>query len=211
MNELIPILTQYNLDGIDLDLEAGVADSTDHYTALNSLNSTLKAHGYIISMAPQCSQIYPQKYPPVIDNTWNTYMPLYSTMNLDFVDIIATQFYNNCPCEYNMPICGPEQTYLEWIQKIQQEWHNTYTYQGVTQSYTAIFSDSALKKILIGKPGATTAASSGYQAPETLVNIYKELVTAGKYLGGFMYWSAEYDTPSFTFANTLDQAFWADA
>ena len=192
------IFNQYGISGIDLDLESFFTTKTQ-YLALRSLIKLLHNVGYVVSIAPQCVQMDPNQ--TIIAPGWNKYMPLYDIDYLQYVDIIALQFYNNSSCNFDTV-----DQFSLWVNKIMTGWTAS---GGGFDSISAQFSKDDLAKIVIGKPACTQAAGSGYLNPKSLGDIYKDLKDVqGLSLGGFMFWSAEWDkATNYCYSNTLASAF----
>ncbi|KAK4189413.1 endochitinase 33 [Podospora australis] len=157
------------IDGFDMDLEATSANMVPFAAELRRL---MDAGGgnkkYYLSAAPQC---------PFPDHAMGDML---SQVGFDFVSV---QFYNNyCGAQNFVPGAGEQFNYNfeTW-----DEWART---KSVKRDV----------KVLLGLPGAATAAGSGYVAGEKLRGLIEYSRRFGTF-GGVMVWdmSQVYGNPGF--------------
>ena len=186
VNSMDDIITQYGLDGIDIDLENGmnVANLT---TAVRQLQQKVGS-SFILTMAPQTIDMQNQ-------NT--SYMQLYKNLK-DITTVINVQYYNSgCMLGRDGKCYG--QGTIDFLTAL-----SDLTLQWVDAS-----------QLGIGTPAASGAAGGGYVAPSVVSNALTCLATGNscgtykpvaKYpdIRGAMTWSINWDkTTNFNFAKTV--------
>lgn len=189
VNSMYDIITQYGLDGIDIDLENGmnVANLT---TAVRQLQQKVGS-SFILTMAPQTIDMQNQ-------NT--SYMQLYKNLK-DITTVINVQYYNSgCMLGRDGKCYG--QGTIDFLTAL-----SDLTLQWVDAS-----------QLGIGTPATSGAAGGGYVAPSVVSNALSCLATGNncgtykpvaKYpdIRGAMTWSINWDkTTNFTYAKTVKPA-----
>ncbi|GAB6992003.1 fibronectin type III domain-containing protein [Paenibacillus pini] len=180
------LISQYGLDGIDIDLENGmnVANLT---TAVRQLQQQFGA-GFILTMAPQTIDMQNQ-------NT--SYMQLYANLK-DIVTVMNVQYYNSGCMLGRDGQCYSQGTvnFLTALSDLTLQW-------------------VAPSQLGLGTPAVTSAAGGGYVAPSVVNNALNCLATGNgcgtykpvaKYpdIRGAMTWSINWDkTSNYNFANTV--------
>eukprot|EP00026_Physarum_polycephalum_P012246 Phypoly_transcript_12536.p1 GENE.Phypoly_transcript_12536~~Phypoly_transcript_12536.p1 ORF type:complete len:316 (+),score=36.03 Phypoly_transcript_12536:125-1072(+) len=82
-------------DGIDIDLENAWGGTPNTVICgLRSFFSLLHGSNFTVSMAPQTTAITPE-VSVYQAGSWNSYVPLVDSSIIEYVDIVATQLYNN--------------------------------------------------------------------------------------------------------------------
>lgn len=169
----------YGFDGIDIDIETGMA--TPLLKAFRKIFSSLHLEGQVISMAPQPLNIDPGEVSSFMDGAFNCYVPLIDTTIIDTVTYVATQMYNN-----PMPLDNMD-AYLTSMQKgLGIKWN------GMMLNVTI-----PSEKFTFGYPAANGAAPSGASKPwgasgAKLLEHYKG-DSALLATGGVMTWSIGWD------------------
>ncbi|AJS60889.1 fibronectin type III domain-containing protein [Paenibacillus sp. IHBB 10380] len=180
------LITQYGLDGMDIDLENGmnVANLT---TAVRQIQQQVGS-GFILTMAPQTIDMQNQ-------NT--SYMQLYNNLK-DITTVMNVQYYNSGCMLGRDGQCYTQGT-INFLTAL-----SDLTLQWVTPS-----------QLGIGVPAVPSAAGGGYVAPSVVNNALNCLATGngcGSYkpvakypdIRGAMTWSINWDkTTNFNFANTV--------
>jgi len=147
------------VNGFDFDFEATVTNMVPFATQLRSLMSSAGG-AYYLSAAPQCP------YPDAADNEL-----LSSTVPFDFINV---QFYNNY-CGLQSFVAGSST-------------QNNFNF-GTWDTWASTVSANKNVKVLLGVPGNTGAAGSGYVSASTLGAIVQYCKQFGSF-GGVMVWDA---------------------
>lgn len=148
------------IDGFDLDFEAVVPNIVDFGARLRSLMDSASATSgkkFLLSSAPQCP------FPDLANNDL--------LRNVAF-DIVAVQFYNN--------YCGVHTFQLGSSNQ------NNFNF-GTWDNWAKTVSKNPDVKILVGVPGAPSAAGIGYIPGDNLANVIKYSQTFSSF-GGVMMW-----------------------
>ena len=180
------LITQFGLDGIDIDLESGM-----HVANLTSAVRQVQQQfgsGFILTMAPQ-----------TIDMQYQTssYMQLYNNLK-DITTVVNVQYYNSGCMLGRDGQCYSQGTinFLTALSDLTLQW-------------------VAPSQLGIGVPAVTSAAGGGYVAPSVVNNALNCLATGngcGSYkpvakypdIRGAMTWSINWDkTSNYNFANTV--------
>lgn len=187
-DQLAAFVSEFNLDGIDIDYEDtnalvsstpynGVAFASD---LTNDLRTAIGANK-IISHAPQPPYLWQgasdAPYAQILANTG------------DAIDRIYMQYYNN-------------------------PWYVTPISQ-IIDNYNAIvagwsgFSGIAASRLLVGKPVAESDAGSGWISPSDIGGeIIQPLLSAHSDFGGVMGWQYASDGPNGPWSTTLPAFLW---
>ncbi|CAK7207084.1 Chitinase 2 [Sporothrix eucalyptigena] len=163
------------VDGFDFDFESSTSNMAPFASALRSKMDAATAAGdkpYYLSAAPQCP------YPDVADNDM-----LAGAVSFDFVMV---QFYNNY-CGLPSFVSGSST-------------QNNFNFE-TWDNWAKTVSKNPDVKVLLGIPGSSTAAGSGYTTGSSLTSIITYVKQFSSF-GGIMMWDM-----SQVYANTgfLDQ------
>lgn len=186
VDSMYGLITQYGLDGIDIDLENGM-NVTNLTNAVRQLQAKVGS-GFILTMAPQTIDMQSP-------NT--TYMQLYNNLK-DITTVINVQYYNSGCMLGRDGKCYSQGT-IDFLTAL-----SDLTLQWVQPS-----------QLGIGVPATSGAAGGGYVSP-TVVNNALKCLTNGTDCGtykpvakypdfrGAMTWSINWDkTTNYSFANTV--------
>ncbi|AZS17312.1 fibronectin type III domain-containing protein [Paenibacillus lutimineralis] len=186
VDSMYGLITQYGLDGIDIDLENGM-NVTNLTNAVRQLQAKVGS-GFILTMAPQTIDMQSP-------NT--TYMQLYNNLK-DITTVINVQYYNSGCMLGRDGKCYSQGT-IDFLTAL-----SDLTLQWVEPS-----------QLGIGVPATSGAAGGGYVSP-TVVNNALKCLTNGTDCGtykpvakypdfrGAMTWSINWDkTTNYSFANTV--------
>ncbi|MCM3042053.1 glycosyl hydrolase family 18 protein [Paenibacillus motobuensis] len=186
VDSMYGLITQYGLDGIDIDLENGM-NVTNLTSAVRQLQAKVGS-GFILTMAPQTIDMQSP-------NT--TYMQLYNNLK-DITTVINVQYYNSGCMLGRDGKCYSQGT-IDFLTAL-----SDLTLQWVEPS-----------QLGIGVPATSGAAGGGYVSP-TVVNNALKCLTNGTDCGtykpvakypdfrGAMTWSINWDkTTNYSFANTV--------
>lgn len=180
------LITQFGLDGIDIDLENGM-NVPNLTTAVRQLQQQVGA-GFILTMAPQTIDM---------QNQSTSYMQLYNNLK-DITTVMNVQYYNSGCMLGRDGQCYTQGTvnFLTALSDLTLQW-------------------VAPSQLGIGVPAVTSAAGGGYVAPSVVNNALNCLATGngcGSYIPvakypdirGAMTWSINWDkTNNYNFANTV--------
>ncbi|KAJ7091499.1 glycoside hydrolase family 18 protein [Mycena belliarum] len=181
---------QYDLDGIDVDYE--------DFNAFDAGNG--KAEAWLISFTTQLRALLPQgtyiiTHAPVAPwfspTQWGGggYLKVHASVG-NLIDWYNVQFYNQGATEYTT--CA-----------------NLLTTSSNTWPKTALFQIAAsgvpLSKLVIGKPGTSSAASNGYMSASTLAGCLATAKGQG-WNGGAMVW--EYPGAAAAWIQTVRASSW---
>lgn len=186
VDSMYGIITQFGLDGLDIDLENGmnVANVTN---AVRQLQQKVGA-GFILTMAPQ-----------TIDMQSNSthYMQLYNNLK-DIMTVVNVQYYNSGCMLGRDGVCYSQGTinFLTALSDLTLQW-------------------IAPSQFGLGVPATSNAAGGGYVSPTVLNNALNCLATGtgcgtykpvAKYpdIRGAMTWAVNYDkSTNYALANTV--------
>ncbi|OAB27089.1 carbohydrate-binding protein [Paenibacillus macquariensis subsp. defensor] len=180
------LITQFGLDGIDIDLESGmnVANLT---TAVRQIQQQFGS-GFILTMAPQTIDM---------QSASTSYMQLYNNLK-DITTVVNIQYYNSGCMLGRDGQCYSQGTinFLTALSDLTLQW-------------------IAPSQLGLGVPAVTSAAGGGYVTPSVVNNALNCLATGNgcgtykpvaKYpdIRGAMTWSINWDkTSNYNFANTV--------
>lgn len=188
VKQLAAFVTEYNLDGIDIDYEDtnALMSSTPYngVTFASDLTTQLRAAigpDKIISHAPQPPYMWQDSadapYAQILTNTG------------DAIDRIYMQYYNN-------------PWYVTPVSQI------IINYNAIVAGWTG-FSGIAASRLLVGKPVAENDAGSGWiPASEIGQDIIQPLLEAHSDFGGVMGWQYASDGPNGPWSTTLPAYLW---
>ena len=149
------------INGFDFDFESGVSNMPAFANRLRSLmdaDATRSGTKYLLTAAPQCP------YPDYADNPM-----LAGTV---YLDAIWVQFYNN--------YCGL-QSFI-----VGSSTENNFNFD-TWDTWAKTVSLNPNVKVLLGIPGSSTAAGSGYVSGSTLASIISYCKSFSSF-GGVMIW-----------------------
>lgn len=186
VNSIYNIITQFGLDGLDIDLENGmnVANLTN---AVRQLQQKV-GPDFILTMAPQTIDM---------QSSGTAYMQLYNNLK-DITTVINVQYYNSGCMLGRDGKCYGQGTidFLTALSDLSLQW-------------------VAPSQLGIGTPATTAAAGGGYVAPSVVSNALNCLATGngcGNYkpvakypdIRGAMTWSINWDkTSNYNYAKTV--------
>ena len=84
---------QYGFDGIDIDIESGM--TAELLKAFRTINMNLHQKGKLVSIAPQPPNLNPGGSSTFTAELLNNHVPLVDANNIENVDFISIQMYNN--------------------------------------------------------------------------------------------------------------------
>ncbi|GIP24278.1 fibronectin type III domain-containing protein [Paenibacillus sp. J22TS3] len=186
VDSMYGLITKYNLDGIDIDLENGM-NVTNLTTAVRQLQQKVGS-SFILTMAPQTIDMQSE-------NT--SYMQLYKNLK-DITTVINVQYYNSGCMLGRDGKCYSQGT-IDFLTAL-----SDLTLQWVAPS-----------QLGIGVPATSSAAGGGYVSASVVNNALGCLATGsgcGSYkpvakypdIRGAMTWSINWDgSNSYTFAKTV--------
>ncbi|OAB42327.1 fibronectin type III domain-containing protein [Paenibacillus glacialis] len=180
------LITQFGLDGIDIDLENGM-NVPNLTTAVRQLQQQVGA-GFILTMAPQTIDM---------QNQSTSYMQLYNNLK-DITTVVNVQYYNSGCMLGRDGQCYSQGTvnFLTALSDLTLQW-------------------IAPSQFGLGAPAVPSGAGGGYVSPSVVNNALNCLATGNgcgtykpvaKYpdIRGAMTWSINWDkTSNYIFANTV--------
>ena len=87
------LVSKFNFDGIDLDIEYYNTDPTIVASWIHTLKAAIG--GKYLTIAPECVGVYTgSTYTPGAWNSWNYWVPIINTTIAD-IDLVMVQAYNN--------------------------------------------------------------------------------------------------------------------
>jgi chitinase len=179
-------LTQYNLDGVDLDIEAYIATPRTVANTIIRLKSSISPKLLIVS--PECVTVYegtPVPSPDVGGQAWNYFVPIINLADHS-IDFYQPQAYNNW--YGGLPggsVAYLKEVYLNWRNLPSSiPWTNPIpNFAGVNGS-----------KLLLGVLASSSAGGAAYFAPVTVIQEVRGWLKANNYsLKGFMVWDSNWD------------------
>lgn len=199
INSLSNTISKYNLDGVDLDLEADVYQCTPQsiINLINNLKSKISSKQLIVS--PELVAIDPD--PSVVSQlpknlttpiSWNMMVPVY-TFAGQSIDYVQPQIYNNGYVGGAKPGTAQflEDAYLGWMNKSVAGLPTiNYSLNGKT------FNGIPASKLIMGVIASPQAGNSQYYAaPSELSNAIQDLGTKDSTsIGGVMMWDSHWDS-----------------
>lgn len=186
VDSMYGIITQFGLDGVDIDLEHGM-NVTNLTNAIRQLQQRVGSD-FILTMAPQTIDM---------QNPNTSYMQLYSNLK-DITSVINVQYYNSGCMLGRDGKCYSQGT-VDFLTAL-----SDLTLQWVSPS-----------QLGIGVPATPSAAGGGYVSPTVVNNALNCLATGnscGSYkpvakypdIRGAMTWSINWDaTNNYNLANTV--------
>ncbi len=186
VNSIQSILTTYNLDGVDLDIESYNAAPIVVANAIIQLKAAIGTKLIIVS--PEDVAVYQGTTVPD-QNTggqpFNYFVPIINNAD-NAIDYYQPQAYNNW---YDGETGGS----LRYLQDVYENWRNL---QGTGQWDTPLpnFSGVSPDKLLIGMLASPTAGVAGYYSTPATIAQFKSWLTNNNYnLKGFMMWDSHWD------------------
>ena len=197
-NSLYAIITKYGFDGIDLDLENGVAQGAPIQTYLPIAVKNLKAKvgsSFYLSMAPEW--VYVEGGFTAYGSIWGAYIPIINALRNELT-ILHPQYYNNgdvyTPYATNAIKAGSADQLVATAKMLIEG----FTYGGNT------FAGLRPDQVAFGVPSGRSSANSGFTTSGDVINALNcltRLVNCGTirpnapYPGfrGVMTWSINWD------------------
>jgi chitinase len=184
VNSLENILTQYGLDGVDLDIESYLATPRTVANAIISLRQAI-GNKLIIVSPEDVAVIQTVGYVPTPDaagQPWNYFVPIVNLADAA-IDFYQPQAYNN---GYDSFAGGSE----EYLQDVYLNWCNLPAAGQPITGYNGINGS----KLLIGLEASTSAGGSSFYASADTITKFKSWIsTNGFPLEGFMIWDSHWD------------------
>ncbi len=179
-------LTQFNLDGVDLDIEAYTATPRTVANTIMRLKSNIGTKLLIVS--PECVTVYegtPVPSPDVGGQPWNYFVPIIQLVD-KFIDFYQPQAYNN----WYGGLPGGSVAYLK---EVYLNWRNLPSSIPWTNPIPG-FSGVDGNKLLLGVLASSSAGGAAYYAPPTVIGEVRGWLKANNYpLKGFMIWDSNWD------------------
>lgn len=196
----MPILQQYNFDGIDIDIETGLTGSgsintlsTSQQNLIRIIDGVLAAMppGFGLTMAPETA--YVTGGAVTYGSIWGSYLPIIKRyMDNGRLWWLNMQYYNggSYDCAGNSYNAGTTQGFIAQTDCL----NNGLTIQGTT--ITVPYDHQ-----VPGLPAQPGAAGSGYMAPSDVQSVWDHY---GGKLKGIMTWSINWDgSKGWTFGDSL--------
>lgn len=211
VSSAIRIIKEFNLDGIDFDIEHRSGSSSADYEIIGltvrEIARQINNNGYIVTAAPQCSNLG--------SCTCNSSSSI-SAGNNALVSMfgIPSKTVISKDITFDKDLLRPNpfwvvfpQMYNSWTQvetpsSISNYWNkmtsNGFVQNGTLANYIIKFNTT---NFIIGFPSASSAAGSGYIKPTIVVD---NILKSNKTLRGVMTWDIGADfTNNFDFSNTI--------
>lgn len=185
IDSLMVAMTQYNLDGIDLDIESYHTPPKlvgDMIIALKKVMGTK-----ILVVSPECVTIYQETSIPDANlggQAFNYFVPIIRQADA-YIDYYQPQAYNNW---YGFP--GGS---LDYLKEVYLNWVNL---KGLGQWASPIpnFNGVAGDKLVMGVLASTKAGGAQYYSEPSVIREFKEWIKQNNYpLNGFMMWDSNWD------------------
>ncbi|TXI91422.1 MAG: hypothetical protein E6Q33_10375 [Neisseriales bacterium] len=197
-------VAQYNLNGVDLDIENGTATPQQVADAINLLRQYL-GESAVITIAPQNVGVA-QNVPSVPSATasnavgaWNFFVPVLQN-SLNSISLVYQQDYNN-GCGYTNPAT------TEFFECNYASWANLANASTVTGgSQIAGFVGVPVSKLIVGTIASSSAGvASYYGGMAPLQGFYTAMPTSyGITPSGFMFWDSNWDSlNNYTISNGI--------
>lgn len=188
------ILTQYNLDGVDLDIENGNASVTNVIYAINSLKQKITPK--ILTIAPQNVGVY-QPNPFIPNSTtldgWSYFVPVLNGA-IQSIDYVAIQAYNNW---YGGGNYNPSAASVDYLMNSYLNWLNSpNTLFNPPQTPIANFAGVPESKLIIGILASSKAGGSAFAPTPTMLESVVQTLSQPPYnnsLAGYMMWDSYWD------------------
>ena len=186
VKSIVKIITDNNLDGVDLDIEGYTTAPEVVSETISKLRSALGADKQII-VSPENVTVYPQAGIPVPSpgqggSPWNYFVPILNA-SLSKIDYVQPQMYNNG--YLGVPVATAaflETNYLGWMNK-----YPNYTIPN--------FNGVPANKLIMGVLASTSAGIASFYAPPTALKAaISSLKKQGIDVGGVMMWDSHWDT-----------------
>lgn len=197
---VVPILVEYNFDGIDIDIESGLTGGTDIATLSDSqanliriIDGVLEAmpDTFGLTMAPETA--YVTGGAVAYSSTWGAYLPIiHKYVESGRLWWLNMQYYNgeSYACDGSSYPAGSVEGFIAQTDCLKD---------GLTVQDTTITLPYDLQ--VPGLPAQSGAAGSGYMSPE---DVAKALDNYDGALKGVMTWSANWDgSLDWTFADNV--------
>ncbi len=208
-NSLYTIITKYGFDGIDLDLENGVAQGAAIQTYLPQAVKALKAKvgsGFYLSMAPEW--VYVEGGFTSYGSIWGAYIPIINALRSELT-ILHPQYYNNGDIYTPYQTAAIKAGSRDQLVATAKMLIEGFTYGGNT------FAGLRPDQVAFGVPSGSSSANSGFTTT-TDVNNALDCLTKLQNCGaikpnvaypsfrGVMTWSINWDKhDGYNFSNPI--------
>lgn len=208
------VISTYNLDGVDLDIENGSATPIQVADTINMLRNQVGPDA-LITIAPQNVGVYQASSVPAGSDSegvggWNFFVPVLENA-VNSIDLVMQQDYNNWyggdNSVYNASAASAGyimNSYLNWVNSPLTIFPTSW---GVTP--IAGFSGVPSNKMIIGVLASLQAGISAYYAtPQMIESAYATLQQSpyNQEVAGFMMWDSYWDSQnSYLISNTAAQ------
>lgn len=197
---LASAVTNYKLDGVDLDLEYYSATPRMVANTIKDIKSRIGTKLLVVS--PECVTVYQGTGVPSADSTTGNYfnylVPIIRLAGSS-IDYYQIQAYNNW---YDGLTPGS----LDYLKDVYLNWRNL---QGLNTNFKPILNFSGVpgSKILMGVMASNSAGGSTYYySPSTIQSFKSYLSMKGYSMKGFMIWDSHWDSlNSYIISNTIKQ------
>ncbi len=186
INSIYSALVEYNLDGIDLDIESYSTPPRSVANMIIALKAKIGSKLLIVS--PECVTVYEGVAIPSADlggQAWNYFVPIIKAADSS-IDFYQVQAYNNW---YGGLPAGS----FNYIKEVYLHWRNlpgTIPWSSVIPDFSGVNPN----KLVMGVLASTSAGVSSYYAPPNVIKEFKNWLKANNYpLKGFMMWNSNWD------------------
>ena len=163
-NSLYAIIQKYGFNGIDVDLESGVAVGTPILTYLPVGIKKLKARvgpSFYLSMAPEW--VYVEGGYTAYGGPWGAYLPLINALRGDLT-VLHPQYYNNGGVYTPYAAGALEAGSTDQLVATAKMLIEGFTYNGAT------FQGLRPDQVSFGVPSGPRSAGSGFTTPTNVTN-----------------------------------------
>lgn len=178
-------LTNYNLDGVDLDIESYMATPRTVANTIIALRTAIGNDKLIIVSPEDVTVIQTVGFVPTPDTPgqpWNYFVPIVNLADYA-INFYQPQAYNNGYDSYAGGSVG-------YLQDVYLNWRNLPAAGTPIPGYNGIDGN----KLLIGLEASTSAGGSSFYASPSVVEAFKSWISTNGYpLEGFMIWDSHWD------------------
>jgi chitinase len=181
------ILTKWELDGIDLDIESYMVTPRTVANMILQLRATIGKEKLLI-VSPECVAVYQgvaDYSPDVAGQAYNYFVNIIRLAD-EAIDLYQPQAYNNW-----YDVAGGS---LDYLKDVYLNWRNL---PGIMSWMTPIpnFSGVEGDKLMMGILASTSAGGASYYFRPEVIDSFKQWLGEKKYpLRGFMMWDSHWDT-----------------
>jgi len=180
------IITTYNLDGVDLDIESYLATPR---TVANTIIQLKDAIGdKLLIVSPECVAVYQGVADYSADTAGQAYNYFVNIIRLadSSIDYYQPQAYNNW-----YDVGGGT---LEYLQDVYLNWRNlpgVLSWETPLANFTGVDGD----KLLMGVLASTSAGGASYYYTPDIITQFRQWISDNDYtLKGFMIWDSHWDS-----------------